>query len=41
MANFALVLLIVGLYCYWVGKLATYNDSNFVEDQKQAKKDFF
>ena len=41
MANFVLVFLIVGLYCYWVGKLATYNDSNFLEDQKQAKKDFF
>lgn len=41
MTNFALVFLIVGLYCYWVVKLATYNDSNFVEDQKQAKEDLF
>jgi len=41
MSNVLLALLIIGLHGFWIYKLATYDWSNFDEDQKQAMEDFF
>jgi hypothetical protein len=40
-SNLTLLVLIVLLFGYWIYSVATYDWSNFDQDQEQAKKDLF
>jgi hypothetical protein len=41
MSNLILLVLMIGLFGYWIYSVCTYDWTKFEEDQEQAKKDFF